>query len=66
MSKTKIKLRKHLNADALLSFIRSGFDRILSRRSNNIRTPPHVTLISAPHTKLTITKYFDKYLHKPA
>ncbi|CAD6494093.1 MAG: hypothetical protein LAKADJCE_00640 [Candidatus Argoarchaeum ethanivorans] len=66
MSKTKIKLRKHLNADELFGNVHSGFDRILDRRSNNIRTPPHVTLISAPHTKLTITKYFDKYLHKPA
>ena len=47
MSKTKAKLRKYLNADALFSLVRSGFERILNHRSNNIEIPLADALMSA-------------------
>jgi len=46
MSKTKIKLRKYLNADALFSLVRSGFERILDRRADNIEIPLSDALMS--------------------
>ena len=37
MSKTKIKLRKYLNADALFSLVHSGSEKIKDHRSQNIK-----------------------------
>jgi hypothetical protein len=47
MSKTKVKLRKYLNADALFSLVRSGFEKIKEHRSNNIKIPLTDALMSA-------------------
>ena len=47
MSKTKVKLRKHLNADALFSLVRSDFEKITDHRSNNIKIPLADALMSA-------------------
>nr|QNO44769.1 hypothetical protein GAHJGAJJ_00002 [Methanosarcinales archaeon ANME-2c ERB4]QNO49656.1 hypothetical protein FBMMOPGC_00003 [Methanosarcinales archaeon ANME-2c ERB4]QNO49759.1 hypothetical protein DMFPCFDI_00002 [Methanosarcinales archaeon ANME-2c ERB4]QNO50111.1 hypothetical protein GDOAKEED_00015 [Methanosarcinales archaeon ANME-2c ERB4] len=47
MSKRKVKLRKYLNADALLSLVRSGFEEIKDHRSNNIKIPLADALMSA-------------------
>ena len=47
MSKTKVKLRKYLNADALFSLVRSGFEEIKDHRSNNIKIPLADALMSA-------------------
>jgi len=47
MSKTKIKLRKYLNADVLFSLVRSGFEEIKDHRSNNIKIPLADALMSA-------------------
>jgi hypothetical protein len=35
-SKDEIKLRKHLNADALLSTMKTGFDKIEDHRPGNV------------------------------
>ena len=34
---SQIKLRKNLNADALFSLVRSGFEKIKDHRSNNTK-----------------------------
>ena len=47
MSKTKVKLRKYLNADALFSLVRLGFERILDHRADNIEIPLPDALMSA-------------------
>ena len=47
MSKTKVKLRKYLNADALFSLVRAGFEEIKDHRSNNIKIPLADALTSA-------------------
>ena len=47
MSKTKVKLRKYLNADALFSIVRSGFEKIKDHRSNNIKIALADALMSA-------------------
>ena len=47
MSKTKVKLRKHLNADALFSLVRSDFEKITDHRPNNIKIPLADALMSA-------------------
>ena len=47
MSKTKVKLRKHLSADALFSRVRSDFEKITDHRSNNIKIPLADALMSA-------------------
>jgi len=39
MSKRKVKLRKDLNADALFSSVRSGFEVILDHRSGDVKIP---------------------------
>ena len=44
-NKKKIELRKHLNADALISFLRSRFEEIEDHRSKN-------TKISLPDARL--------------
>ena len=46
MSKTKVKLRKYLNADTLFSLVRSGFEKIKDHRSNNIKIPLSDALMS--------------------
>ena len=47
MSKTKIKLRKYLNADALFSLVHSGFEKIKDHRSQNIKISLTDALMSA-------------------
>ena len=47
MSKTKVKLRKHLNADALFNLVRSDFEKITDHRPNNIKIPLADALMSA-------------------
>lgn len=47
MSKTKVKLRKHLSADALFSLVHSDFEKITDHRSNNIKIPLADALMSA-------------------
>ncbi len=47
MSKTKVKLRKYLNADELFSLVRAGFEEIKDHRSNNIKIPLSDALMSA-------------------
>ena len=47
MSKTKIKLQKYLNTDALFSLVRSGFERILDHRSSDIKISSADALMSA-------------------
>jgi len=47
MSKRKVKLRKDLNADALFSRVRSGFERIPDHRSGDIEIPLADALMSA-------------------
>jgi hypothetical protein len=42
----KIKLRKNLNADALFSLVRSGFEKIKDHRSNNIKISLQDALMS--------------------
>ncbi|KAF5417890.1 MAG: hypothetical protein C5S49_02470 [Candidatus Methanogaster sp.] len=37
MSKTKVKLRKYLNADELFSLAHFGFEEIKDHRQNNIK-----------------------------
>jgi hypothetical protein len=47
MSKTKVKLRKYLNADALFSLVRSGFEKIKDHRLGPIKIPLTDALMSA-------------------
>ncbi|MGP8320392.1 MAG: transposase [Methanosarcinaceae archaeon] len=47
MSKTKIKLRKYLNADALFSLVHSGFEKIKDHRPQNIKISLTDALMSA-------------------
>ena len=47
MSKTKVKLRKYLNADALFSLVRSGFEKIKDHRSGDIKISLTDALMSA-------------------
>jgi len=47
MSKTKIKLRKYLNADALFSLVHSGSEKIKDHRSQNIKISLTDALMSA-------------------
>jgi len=47
MSKRKVKLRKDLNADALFSSVRSGFEVILDTRSDDVEIPLADALMSA-------------------
>jgi hypothetical protein len=47
MSKTKVKLRKYLNADALYSLVLSCFEEIKDHRSNNIKISLADALMSA-------------------
>ena len=47
MSKTKIKLRKYLSADALFSRVRSGFKKIKDHRADNIEISLPDALMSA-------------------
>ncbi len=35
--KDEVKLRKHLNADALLSTMKTGFDKIKDHRPGNVQ-----------------------------
>ncbi|MEA3324137.1 MAG: hypothetical protein U9Q37_03220 [Euryarchaeota archaeon] len=39
MSKRKVKLRKDLNADALFSRVRAGFETIVDNRTGDIKIP---------------------------
>ena len=39
MGKRKVKLRKDLNADALFSHVRSGFETIIDPRSGDVKIP---------------------------
>ncbi|MEA1906799.1 MAG: hypothetical protein U9N12_07600 [Euryarchaeota archaeon] len=47
MSKTKMKLRKYLNADALFSLVRSGFKKTKDHRLRPIKITLTDTLMSA-------------------
>jgi hypothetical protein len=47
MSKIKVKLRKYLNADALFSLVRSGFEKIKDHRSGDIKISLTDALMSA-------------------
>jgi len=47
MSKRKSKLRKDLNADALFSRVRAGFETISDSRSGDIKIPLADALMSA-------------------
>ena len=47
MSKRKVKLRKHLNADALFSRVRTCFERIPDHRIGDIEIPLADALMSA-------------------
>ena len=44
--KEKIKLRKHLNADALFAAVRSGFEKIEDHRNSNATIPLADALMS--------------------
>ncbi len=46
MSKRKVKLRKDLNADALFSHVRAGFETIVDPRTGDIKIPLADTLMS--------------------
>ena len=46
MSKRKVKLRKDLNADALFSRVRAGFDTIVDHRTGDIKIPLADALMS--------------------
>ena len=47
MDNRKVKLRKDLNADALFSSVRSGFEAIVDTRSDDVEIPLADAIMSA-------------------